>query len=82
MSGRLDHWLGSTTWRAARKWLTTGSRGWGAVALGAVIARAFTRPAPRLVATERLEVGESIQITQLPPPPTRRQARKARKSAW
>jgi hypothetical protein len=81
MSGRLDHWLGSTTWSAARKWLITGSRAWGAVALGAVVARAFTRPAPRLVATERLEVGESIQITQLPPPLTRRQARKARKSA-
>jgi len=80
MPGRLDEWLGSTTWSAARKWLKTGSKGWGAIALGAVVARAFTKPAPRLVATERLEVGQSIQITQLPPPLTRRQARKAYKS--
>jgi len=69
--------------RALTKGLFGGSRPWLLLGIAAWTFRGLQwalRPDPKVVYRSRLEVGETIVLSNEPPLPTRRQRRKSRKA--
>jgi len=69
--------------RALTKGLFGGSRPWLILGIAAWTVRGLQwalRPEPKVVYRRKLEVGETILLSNEAPPPTRRQRRKTRKA--
>jgi hypothetical protein len=64
--------------RAIRLGLLEGSRIWLVIGAVVLVVRLLGRTEAPRISTERLSVGESLVVTHVPAPPTRRQARRAR----
>jgi O-acetylhomoserine/O-acetylserine sulfhydrylase-like pyridoxal-dependent enzyme len=59
--------------RGLRRGILEGSTAWLAVGLAAALLRLARRREPAKVYSERLRVGERLEIVHLPAPPTKRQ---------
>jgi hypothetical protein len=71
--------LADKLWRKGlRRGLWEGSDLWISLAAVAFLARTLVQQDKPKKATEELKVGESLVVTHLPAPPTRRSARRAR----
>lgn len=64
--------------RAIRRGLLEGSWIWLVIGAVVLVARLLGRAEVPRISTERLQVGESLLVTHVPAPPTRRQRRRAR----
>jgi hypothetical protein len=60
-----------------RRGVTESSDLWLAIGALALLVRVLSKRDKPATVTERLKVGESITVTNLPPPPARRAARRA-----
>ena len=65
--------------RGLRRGILEGSTAWLAVGLAAALVRLVRRREPAKVYSERLRVGERLEIVHLPAPPTRRQSKAHRR---
>ncbi len=63
-----------------KRGVVEGNGLWLVVGALALVVRVVSKPEPPKVVTEQLRLGESIVVTHLPPPPSRRKARKERKA--
>lgn len=67
--------------KGLRRGVTEGSNFWLALGAVALLVRMLAQQDKPLKATEELRVGESIVVSHLPAPPTRRATRRAARSA-
>jgi hypothetical protein len=80
LRGGRERW--SALWALAlRRGVLGGDEHWLAIwALGLLI-KVITRKHPRRVVTQRIKLGETLVVRQLPAPPSRRAARRAAQAA-
>ncbi|HEV2361250.1 MAG TPA: hypothetical protein VGS21_06075 [Acidimicrobiales bacterium] len=80
MGGLFEKLTKNLVRKGLREGLVEGSTLWLALGALAFLVRFMGRPEEPKVATESLRLGESITITHLPAPPSRRQQRRTAKA--